>query len=491
MTPPHMNGNDIADLIAGGETLAVEFMSERDRSLSDCELVEKVVCLTNRSDEAPGFLLLGVEDNGRVTGAQPRHEAGVTDPFRVQALIASRTRPALSVHVELVEVDGGQVLAIRVPATRQPIGTADGRYLRRAVGGDGKPACVPFHFHEMPAWQGDRGLIDYTSLRLDDLGIDALEPLEFERYRRAIREGRGGDESLLTLSDLELAKALGAVDADNGQVTVRVLGLLLFGRREVLAARMPGHEVAFQAFSGLDVEVNDFFRWPLLRTMEELEMRFRARNRERELLVGMSRIGVPDYSATAFREGVANALVHRDYARQGAVHVQWHADRLTVFNPGGFPEGVTVENSLVAQPRPRNPLLSDAFKRAGIVERTGRGIDTISREQVRSGRRAPHYEATETGVMLTLQGGPADLEFVNRVVVEERRSRPFTLDEMLILNELWQGAPLAVADAARLIQKRAVDALDALRFLAEGHLVETGTEAQGSWRLAEGRAEHR
>lgn len=292
----------------------------------------------------------------------------------------------------------------------------------------------------------------------------------------------------MALSDLELAKALGAADAGNGEVTVRVLGLLLFGRSEALASRMPGHEVAFQGVSGLDVEVNDFLRWPLLRMMEELEMRFRARNRERELLVGMNRIGVPDYSAMAFREGVANALVHRDYTRQGAVHVQWHEDRLTISNPGGFPEGVTALNCLVAQPRPRNPLLSDAFKRAGIVERTGRGIDTIFREQVRSGRRAPHYEATETGVTLTLQGGPADLDFVKLVVEEERRRRPFALDELLIFHDLWQGASLSVTDAARLIQKREVDALDVFRFLGEGGLAQALGKARGSWRLGDGLA---
>ena len=480
-----MNGTDIDDLIAAGETLAVEFKSERVRPLPDRELVENVVCLANRSDDGAGCLLLGVEDDGRVTGARPRHEAGVTDPLRVQALVASRTRPALSVRAELVDVHGHDVLVIRVPAGRQPTGTADGRYLRRAIGGDGKPACVPFHFHEMPAWQGDRGLTDYSSLRLDGLGMDALEPLEFERYRRAIREGRGGDESLLSLSDLEIAKALGAVDADNGQVTVRVLGLLLFGRSDLLARRLPGHEVAFQAFDGLEVEVNDFLRWPLLRIMEEMEARFRARSRERELLVGMSRIAVPDYSATAFREGVANALVHRDYSRQGAVHLQWRADRLTISNPGGFPEGVTVQNCLVAQPRPRNPLLSDAFKRAGIVERTGRGIDTMFHEQLRNGRRAPHYEATATDVTLALQGGNADLDFVRLVVEEERRRRAFTLDELLILHELWGGEDVSVAGAAGVIQKREVDALDSLQFLAAGGLVEARNESQQTWRLAE------
>jgi len=70
---------------------------------------------------------------------------------------------------------------------------------------------------------------------------------------------------------------------------------------------------------------------------------------------------------------------------------------------------------------PRNPRLADAFKRAGLVERTARGIDTIFREQVRNGRPAPSYErSTETDVVLVLSGGAANLDFV-RLVVEEGR----------------------------------------------------------------------
>jgi hypothetical protein len=82
---------------------------------------------------------------------------------------------------------------------------------------------------------------------------------------------------------------------------------------------------------------------------------------------------------------VANALIHRDNTRLGAVHIQWHDDRVEVSNPGGFPEGVRIDNLLVTQRRPRNPLLADAFKRAGLVERTARGIDTIVFEQLRKG----------------------------------------------------------------------------------------------------------
>lgn len=50
---------------------------------------------------------------------------------------------------------------------------------------------------------------------------------------------------------------------------------------------------------------------------------------------------------------------------------------MTLSNPGGFVEGVTLENLLVTDPRPRNPLLADIAKRLGLAERTGRGIDLI------------------------------------------------------------------------------------------------------------------
>ena len=482
-----MTPEQLREIVAGGETLAVEFKSERSGAFPDRELVEAVVCLANRNDSGPGWLLVGVEDDGRISGARPRHEAGASDPARVQALIGSRTRPSLTIRAELVDIEEKRVLAIEIPVARQPVGTSGGHYLRRAIGGDGKPACVPFHFFEMQSLQADRSLLDYSAMRLDGFGMDALEPLEFERYRRAIRESHGrGDDALLGLDDLELARVLGAVENNNGAVTARVLGLLLFGREEALKDALPAHEVAFQVLSGVDVEVNDFFRWPLLRVMEELESRFRARNREREIQIGMTRIGVPDYPQRAFREGIANALTHRDYTHLGAVHVQWHTDRIEISNPGGLPEGVRLDNLLVTQPRPRNPLLADAFKRAGIVERTARGVDTIFLEQIRNGRPAPSYErSTETDVVLVLPGGESNLDFVRLVLEEARGGRPLTLDDLLILNHLWRERRITASEAARLMQKPETEARARLEALAESGLAEArGERKSRAWHLS-------
>jgi len=477
---------DLEALIAAQETLDVEFKGEAKHALSDSELVEAVVCLANRPGTAPGWLLVGVEDDGRVAGARPRHGDRI-DVLRVQSLVAGRTCPALAVAAEVQALGGSPVLVIEVPPAGSPVGTSDGKYLRRALGGDGRPACVPMHFHEMQAQQADRGVLDYSALAVTDARWTDLDPLEFERFRRFVRESQGrGDSSLVELADLELAKALGAVQANHEVSAVRVLGLLLFGREESLRRLLPTHEVAFQVLAGEKVEVNDFFRWPLLRLVEELLARFRARNREEEVLVGMLRVGVPDYPPAAFREGLANALIHRDYTRLGAVHVQWHADRLEIASPGGFPEGVRLDNLLVTQPRPRNLLLADAFKRAGIVERTARGIDTIFHEQLRNGRPAPSYaRSNEAGVVLVLPGGKANLAFAQFVAEESQAARPLALDDLLLLNQLWLERRANTGEAAAAIQKPETEARARLQRLVEAGLVESRGERKGrTWLLS-------
>jgi ATP-dependent DNA helicase RecG len=313
-----------------------------------------------------------------------------------------------------------------------------------------------------------------------DARWEDLDPLEFERFRRMIRESRGrSDAALAELPDQEIAKALGAVESNHEVSAVRVLGLLLFGREDAIRRYLPTHEVAFQVLFDTRVVVNEFFKWPLLRIMEELLSRLQARNQEEELMVNIFRIGIPDYSVQAFREGLANALIHRDYSRLGAVHVQWHEDRIEISNPGGFPEGVRLDNLLVTPPRPRNPSLADAFKRAGIVERTARGIDTIFFEQLRNGRPAPSYERTsETDVILVLPGGKANRDFVRLVVEENQAGRPFRLDDLLLLNQLWLERHLAVSEAAYVIQKPIAEARSILERLTESGIADARGEGK-------------
>ena len=470
-----MRAEDLRKMVAGGESLTVEFKGEEKGPLPDRALVEVVVCLANGQG---GHLLIGVENDGRISGARARHGQS-TDPLRVQSLIAARTVPPVAVVAQSTTLDGEQVLVIEVPRADRPVQTTRGAALRHALLADGSPGCVPYYFHELVGREGVLQRLDYSAVRVAQSTWDDLDPLQFERFRQ-MSERFGGDGAILELSDLDMAKALGLVDTNSNAAVPTVAGLLLLGREQALRRHLPPHEVAFQVLRGTEVSVNEFHQRPLLEIVDLLLERFDARNEEQEIQVGMLRLPIPDYARRSFREAVNNALIHRDYARLGAVHVQWHSDRIEVSNPGGFVEGVRLDNLLVTPPRPRNPRLADAFKRCGLVERTGRGIDIIFEGQLRYGRPAPDYtQSTESSVTVILPGGPANLDFARVVAEEERSGRAQSLQGLMILNYLERERRIDLRSAGRLTQKGDAETRATLERLVEAGLAEARGEKKG------------
>ena len=309
---------------------------------------------------------------------------------------------------------------------------------------------------------------------------DDLDALEFDRLRRIIREGSRGDRALLDLPNLDIAKALGVVRDGRDGIEVRAGAVLLFGHEETLRAHIPTHEIAFQVLQGTRVEVNEFTRTPLFRVAEEALLRFRARRREDELRIGLLRVAVPDYDEEAFREAFANALVHRDYTRLGAVHVQWHADRLEISSPGGFPPGVRIDNLLVVAPSLRSAILADAFKRAGLVERTGRGVDLIYEGQLRYGRPAPRYgRSGPAGVIVEIPTGPFNEGLIRLVSERADAGQSLQLTDLIVLNALHQERRLSINELAASLQRDPTDARGLINRMVDNGLVESRGESKG------------
>jgi ATP-dependent DNA helicase RecG len=469
---------DLKEIIAQGETLTVEFKSDRG-PLNDAELLNTVVCMANAQG---GLLLIGVEDDGRLTGLHPNHQR--SRPELLAALIANRTVPPLMVEVTFERLLAGNeeitIVLMRVPASAQPIATSDGRLLMRYTDARGQPGCRPLYPHELAGWCADRVQVDVTVTAIVGSTWADLDPLEFARLHRMVEENRG-DAALLELSEEELARALGLVRAQDGELTPTLAGLLLVGKESALRKFVPAHEVALQVMRGTDVTVNEFRRWPLLRTLEWVVESFQVRNEEREFNVGLFRVGVPAYDRRGFREAVNNAFIHRDYTRLGAIHVQMHDDHIRVSNPGGFVVGIHPGNLLVTEPRARNPRMADAFKRIGLVERTGRGVAIIYQGQLRNGRLPPNYDlSTEVSVSVILPGGPADLDFVQLVVTEENHmQRAFNVNELLVLAHLWRERTIDTPMAAQLMQRDDTYTRSVLENLVEAGLLERRGDRKG------------
>lgn len=448
------------------ESLKVEFKSDRKR-LSDDELVEALACLANTQG---GELWLGVEDDGTPTGLHNAHE----DLTGLSGLVAARTSPSLAVVVETVEISGMRVARIAVPQAASDVATTAGKYLHRRIKQDGSPECVPMLPHDRRSRASRLGLQDASAQAVAGATLADLDPLERERLRQTVQQ-YGGDRVLLELDDEALDGALGfTARTESGARVPTLTGLLVIGRETSLRERVPTHEVAFQVLERETVRFNEFRRFPLLKALDWLETNFRPHNPEQEVQIGLFRVPVPKVDIGAFREAVANALVHRDYHRLGAVHVRLDDQGLTVSNPGGLVDGVTLANLLTTEPRPRNPVLADAMKRIGIVERSGRGVDKIYRGMLRFGRPEPDYRRTDdSSVVLQLATVEADEVFL-RLVVEQENARGSVLpiDSLIVLAALREQKRLGADALASHIHSDAAKARRTLEHLVEAGLVE-------------------
>ena len=463
------------------ETLFVEFKSDRAK-LSDSDLVEAVVCLANAEG---GELWLGVEDDGRPSGLHAEHRllGGLV------GLIAARTSPSLAVTVTAVTVDGLALAHIAVPKTTGEVATNAGVYLRRRLKHDGSPECVPMLPHDRASRATRFGLMDASAQPVAGTRMEDLDPLERERLRQCVQQ-YGGDRVLLELDDEALDGVLGLTARQADGVRVPTLtGMLLLGREGALRQHVSTHEFAFQVLAREAVGFNEFRRFPLLKALAWLETNFRPYNPERELLVGLFRVPIPRVDMGAFREAVANALIHRDYHRLGTVFVRLQDDDLTISNPGGLVEGVTLANLLTTDPHPRNPTLADAMKRIGIVERSGRGVDTIYRGMLRFGRPLPDYSATDSNsVVLRLATVDADAAFLRLIVEEEgRRGGALPIDSLIALAALREMRRLTTDALAGRIERDAAQAKRTLEALVEAGLVQAhGTTRGRTYTLAPG-----
>ncbi|MBD3177245.1 MAG: AAA family ATPase [Armatimonadia bacterium] len=471
-----MNEDSIRALLRHGEALDVEFKGEARKAIPDSAIVAEIVAMANTSG---GTLLIGVEDDGTVSGARPRHGTE-THPIRVQTMIRNNTVPPIDTRASLIPSGDGVVLAIEVDRMASICATRGGKCLRRVLRGPGDPETVPYYPHEHSVRGSALSDMDFSAHRVAGATWDELDPLEFQRMRGLIPE-LGGERRLLELPDRELAKALRLVETLEHHLVPTYAGLLLVGRQGALESFLPTHGVRFQVIDQRgDVRANEVFRGPLIMVVEQLMDRFVARNEEREVLVGMVRLPVPDYSPEGYREAVLNALLHRQYAEKHDVYIQWHADHIAIANPGGFPEGITPQNVLTHEPRPRNARLMEACRRVGLVEQVARGVDKIYRGQVSYGRPIPDYSRSDsTGVRLLLRGGGASLEFAALVYEQERAQTPLTLDHILVLNLLLHERRTDADAVARLIQKGMAEARATLESLVERGFVEATGERKG------------
>ncbi len=118
----------------------------------------------------------------------------------------------------------------------------------------------------------------------------------------------------------------------------------------------------------------------------------------------------PQYPYWSVREGIRNALIHRDYASfSGGLTIGIYPERIEIWNYGRLPEGLSIRDLKRDHPSlPTNPDIAHIFFLRGIIEKLGRGTQRIVEEFNQAGLPSPKWEEHAGGIRLTLIGRKRD-----------------------------------------------------------------------------------
>ena len=121
-----------------------------------------------------------------------------------------------------------------------------------------------------------------------------------------------------------------------------------------------------------------------------------------EVIQGADRKKMEKIPEAAFREAIANALIHRVWDVDSQIRVSMFDDRIEIVSPGGLPSGITEEEYLSGKLSVlRNRNLANVFYRLGFVEIFGTGITRIKQLYV-DGLIKPDFEVSENAIKIML-----------------------------------------------------------------------------------------
>jgi ATP-dependent DNA helicase RecG len=345
-----------------------------------------------------GIILLGVEDNGAVSGVfnpgklKKAFWDTVNNRGKVSANLLTDTDFA-----EFSHPAGGLILVIRVPqATRhqRPVyldqNPFTGTYRRNHEG--------DYHCNEQEVSRmlSDRAEESADSRILERFGLEDIDLPSLQQYRQRLASYKPIHPWLSEDDKGLLVKLAGwRRDRKTGLEGLTVAGLVMFGRDEAIREGAPHYHVDYReqrsdnfvsrwtdrlTMDGTwNANLFQFYLRVIQRLSADLKMPF-------QLDAELFRKGETEVHE-AIREALVNALIHADYQGTGGVVIIKYQDKFEFSNPGTLL--ISLEQLLRGNVSEcRNKTLQTMFMMIGAAEKAGSGVDKI-----RKGWNSQHWRS--------------------------------------------------------------------------------------------------
>lgn len=345
-----------------------QFFERKSGRLAARDLAPQLSAFANASG---GLIVIGIEDNGQVTGVNAECE----NSFRQAAFDNLQIPPEYQVETATCTLDSGETGIIMLfhiaPSANEIIKLKNGEaYLR--VGDSSRRLSA----EQLAALEYSKGIKSYESRIIEDATLEDLDKELIHQYAVLLDPA--------VSSPLDVLKGRGLLKEKDGCFAITVAALLLFGKAPT--QYLPGARIRFLRYEGVTAGVGSRFNVvkdvtvekPLHQLLIEGQKLLEAQMREFQQL---GRDGVfkkiPEYPAFAWLEGLVNAVAHRDYSIQGDyIRITMFDDRIEFSSPGKLPSIVTVDNIQTTR-FSRNPMIARVLSDFGWVRELNEGVKRI------------------------------------------------------------------------------------------------------------------
>ena len=383
-----MTKEELLELLTKPEDERIEWT----RAFDKADKIGQAVCAFANDlagSGEPGYLLLGVKKDGSIAGRR-------VDDQLMASLGGLKTDgnllPPPSMAIDKVSLPEGDVVAITVYPSRYPPIRYEGQAWIRV--GPRKSVATEEDIRILQERRARYGIRDEElpceTARLSDLDLDLF---------RLAYLPKAVDARIAEEDDRPVPEQMAALKFFNPERNCPTnLGVLLFAKHP--ERFIPSAYVQYVKFAGDgvagDILQETAFRGPLVRAVQELDVFVKTGpGASRPVPVSAMREEQRSrYPAWALRELVLNAIVHRDY--------------IEIVNPGGLfgrarPDNFPRVNDY------RNPLLAEAMKILGFVNKFSRGVSKVQDELAANGNPRATFDLnhrTEFRVTVVGQSGP-------------------------------------------------------------------------------------
>lgn len=353
------------------ETLLTEETDrvERTISLTNTDKFGEAVCAFANdlpNHRLPGYLLIGVNDDGTLAGVTIGDDimqkiGGIRSDGNVlpQPVLAVQKFSLPAGDVAVVEVMPSDLPPVRYKGiVRIRIGPRKGianeqeeRLLSE------RRVALAQSFDARPCREA----------KLDDLALGL-----FDAYRR-----EAVDPETIAANHRSLEQQLASLRFFNPERHCPShAGLLLFGKNPRFF--LPGAYIQYlklPSTSLVDLPIDQAeVSGDLMSVLREMETRLKVLIQTSLRSIGLMREKVlPDYPETALRELLMNAVMHRNYDSNSPIRFYVFSEHIEIQSPGGLYGEATREN-FPSRNSYRNPVIAEAMKSLGFVNRFGYGV---------------------------------------------------------------------------------------------------------------------